>query len=200
MKHFGLVFPYLFFGLLFIGLGYIGVIDKEDFEKVFQGENKLEHKYSPSLKNELGDQLLLVYMGSSTCGACNVDYLPQYLEDLKLMLNQKAMSSSFSFKVIGVSKDWLVDEGIAHLNKFGKFDEIITGNNWLNLALMKYVWQDFLGPPGTPQLILIKRNITNHGSNGMNLYMVNKEEVILRKIGIGEIESWYNQNAPLPDL
>lgn len=192
--------PYFFFTLFLLILVFTGIIDREDIESFYSAKNSIEQKYTPSWENELGDQLLLVYIGSSTCGACNVEYLPQLVEDLKIMLEEKSQEYAFSFKVVGVSKDWVVNEGLNHLNKFGQFDEISTGSNWLNSAIIKYVWQDFLGDPATPQLVVVKRKMNNIGTSGRNLYQVTDEEVILRKIGNREIEQWHKLKAPIPSL
>tara|TARA_R110002124_G_C8861561_1_gene507045 strand:- start:573 stop:944 length:372 start_codon:yes stop_codon:yes gene_type:complete len=122
------------------------------------------------------------------------------IEDLKMILVKKSQDYNISFKAVGISKDWSVNKGVEHLNKFGEFDEIITGNNWLNLGLMKFVWQDFPGDPATPQLILVKRKISNHGGGGVNLYLVDQEKIILRKLGTVEIDNWHEQNEPFPDF
>ena len=105
--------------------------------------------YQPSYSIPEGQEVMMVYVGSSTCGFANQPGMPEVIEQAKLSLQQQALDSGFSFSAVGVSIDWDVSEGNAHLAKMGRFDEIMTGRRLWGVA--GQVWEEFIiGTPPDP--------------------------------------------------
>ena len=153
-------------------------------------------QYIPAYKTPNGSELTLIYIGTSTCYACNVDYLPETIEQLKLLVQQKANAQGRTFVAQGISLDWGVKKGVEHLEKMGLFDEITAGRNWFNSGALKYIWQDIPGEAATPSLLVLERNMVS-GEVGSALQ---NERLLIRKIGAGEIQKWLEAGAPLPVL
>ncbi len=61
----------------------------------------------------------MVYIGSSTCGYSNDSSLPKLIDDAKIKLQRMAIRQGWSFSAIGVSRDWIPEQGVDHLGKFG---------------------------------------------------------------------------------
>ena len=156
-----------------------------------------KHPYMPTYDANEGPQLALIYIGSSTCGAANQPTVPASVKKLKRLLQQRARSNGYSFTAIGVAKEWVAGNGLAHLEKFGTFDQIITGGSSLNEGALKYMWQDLPGEAATPQVVVLKRNVVT--PEGSGFYGTTDEEVLLRKIGVVELKRWADQDAPLHD-
>ncbi|HEX2191218.1 MAG TPA: hypothetical protein VHG51_20075 [Longimicrobiaceae bacterium] len=157
--------------------------------------------YAPERRVREGRELAMVYIGSAACGPSNREDLPGMIEELKLRLSGRAAGSGRSFAAVGIARDWDVREGIAHLEKFGEFDEVATGRSWLNLGTLKYVWEDLPGVAATPQVLVVDRSVGEQGPGREGTqYTVRDEVLIARKVGTDEIGEWLARGAPLPDL
>ena len=146
------------------------------------------NQYLPSFRTPHEHDVLLVYIGSSTCGFSNNPELPDVIERAKVALQQHAADAGFSFSAIGVSVDWDPARGYAHLVKMGRFDEIITGRRLWGMGTS--AWQEFI--VGTPQ-VLVVRQATNE-----QRLPVASDNVVVRKVGLGPISNWVDVGAPLP--
>jgi hypothetical protein len=156
--------------------------------------------YTPDYRQESGSELALVYIGSSTCTASNEDFLLSAIEELKLLMKERAKERDRSFTAIGVSVDWNVEDGVAHLRKFGRFDEIMTGRKWSNVGALKYIWEDIPGKGGTPQVLVIDRHFrVPSRQNEVPGYSISREELLMRKVGTKEIQQWLERDAPVPN-
>ena len=82
---------------------------------------------------------MLVYIGSSSCGFSNVPEMPDLVERAKLSVQQQALDKGLAFSTVGVSIDWATNRGINHLEKFGMFDEVITGRSWQGMGGVRLV-------------------------------------------------------------
>ena len=107
--------------------------------------------YQPSYSIPEEQEVMMVYVGSSTCGFANQPGMPEVIEQAKLSLQQQALDSGFSFSAVGVSIDWDVSRGNAHLAKMGRFDEIMTGRRLWGVA--GQLWEEFMA--GTPQVLVM---------------------------------------------
>lgn len=74
--------------------------------------------YAPSAGSDAGDELVFVYVGSSTCGWSNVPELPDLVRTLKLRLQERAGAEGMSFAAVGVARDMSAANGMAHLDGF----------------------------------------------------------------------------------
>lgn len=137
---------------------------------------------------DLDNELLFVYIGSSTCGFCAAE--KNYINVNKWIKETKNISDSLNLNVnyVGVSKDWDIDEGYNHLKKFNKFDEVITGRSWYGIGIYKFVWQDNPGSASTPQIIFLKREFTPQ-TNEQYPKLISKETELVRYTGERSIEN-----------
>lgn len=123
-----------------------------------------------------GPQLRLVFLGSSTCGASTDPDVAQAIGEAISQLKGIASREGYRFVAVGISveRDWRA--GVAFLEEFGQFDEIVSGGGWDNLG-SRYV-RTFLGPRATPQIVV---TTTTSDSN---------ETLLTRKIGSSAIIGW----------
>lgn len=195
-------FP-MFFGVLLFGLSFFGassgVVSLPEVS--LKWDLAQSPGYTPSFETKSGPELALIYIGSAGCGASNRAYLPEMIEALKLKIQQKANESGRSFAAIGIAKDWVAEDGIAHLEKFGRFDETMAGRNWLNAGVLKYIWQDLPGVAATPQVLIVNRLVDDRSSDRPGAgFSIREEQLVVRKIETDEIRQWFEQGAPLPTL
>lgn len=146
-----------------------------------------------------GTELIAIYFGSANCAWSNRDSMPQAVREVKTALAEKADARGHAFASVGVALDWSVEEGLDHLDRFGHFDEVSTGRNWLNSAAVDYVWKDVPGRPATPQILVLKRTVRGPGlgSSG-GRYVVDDPNVVVRKVGYHEILRWVDEDVALP--
>jgi hypothetical protein len=111
--------------------------------------------YQPLYVLEPGEQLVMVYIGSSTCGWSNDPALPGAVEELKVRLSQDAVERGVSFKAVGVAVDASPDDGMEHLSRFGKFDELAAGYGWANSSAARYLGSSGAARLATPQIVVL---------------------------------------------
>lgn len=155
--------------------------------------------YRPSRITREGAELTLVYIGSSGCVPSNRRDLPGAIEELKRRLRDRANGAGRHFTAVGVARDWEVRAGLGHLRKFGAFDEVMAGRNWLNAGVRAYVWEDVPGEATTPQVLLLERVVGDATAAGIQ-YGIHGERLVTRKVGADEIVRWARHGAPLPTL
>ncbi len=149
-------------------------------------------EYRPGTAVVEGEELVLAYVGSSRCSWSNLPELERAVRDLKRILSRRADSLGLAFAAVGVARDMSAAAGIAHLEKFGRFDEVMSGRGWLNVGVQKYVYGDMPGLGATPQVILLARSINfDAGHVG-----IANERVIARKVGADLITDWAQAGAP----
>lgn len=142
--------------------------------------------YNPSGSLSSGTEVVLVYVGSSTCVWSNVPRLPKLIEHIKLTLQANAEAEGKLFFAVGVARDRDSDRGLRHLRSFGAFDEVMSGGSWLNTGILKYVFEDLPGPAATPQLVVLERQVQVREGN----YSVTDERILARAVGLEEIDEW----------
>ena len=110
-----------------------------------------------------GTELVLVYLGQSTCAPCTWDSFKADLEAAKVALAARAEADSLAFAVIGVAAEGHVEEGLAFLRGSGAFDELVIGRSWFNSAVLSHLWRpDDLDERvvGFPSVIVFERDMT----------------------------------------
>lgn len=132
------------------------------------------------------DELLLIFIGATFCGAATRPGFPAVVEKAKRVLAQQAVRDKKSFASIGIAVDNTVPAGLQFLGAFGKFDELIVGRNWLNSGAIKYIWKDVAGTPGIPRLLVVERTVLQAD----NAITFGPERLVLRKLGLSQIERW----------
>lgn len=116
--------------------------------------------YEPAARVPQGIELVAVYFTSSDCGPCKSVEFKDLLEDAKVALRDQASKHELGFAAIGVSLDWDAQVGIELLNTSGRFDEVVAGRNWFNVAAEVYVWKGENVVPAMPQVVLVTRSLT----------------------------------------
>jgi hypothetical protein len=156
--------------------------------------------YRPAMRTLPGQELVFVYIGSSGCSPSNAEFLPAAVEALKLRVAGQARRNGRSFAAVGVARDWDVERGLGHLRKFGRFDEVTTGRNWMNSGVLHYVWEDLPGTAATPQILVVDRRLVDRNSPEAAEGVIRDERLVVRKVGTEEIRRWLEHGAPMPQL
>lgn len=149
----------------------------------------------PVLDLERGttEQIRMILIGSSACGAHRNEGLREAIETAKHSLAERFAGEAIHFASAGVALDWRIADGIDFLAAFGEFDEIIVGGNWLNSGAVRYIWRDFPGSSVVPQVVVVKRSVTVSSST----ISVGEEELVARLAGAEQIMKWVDLGAPL---
>ena len=150
-----------------------------------------ESQYAPVGIGVAGEEVLMIYVGSSTCRWSNATELPGLVRKLKVDLQARVLESGYGFATLGISSDLSPVAGWRHLQAFGRFDEIVAGRGWLNTGLTRYVYGALPGQAATPQVILVQRRVTSERGNRA----ITHERVLLRRIGLDEIVDWVSAGA-----
>lgn len=146
-------------------------------------------------------ELVMVYIGSSTCAVSNRRELREDVREIRRQLQARAEATGRTFVSLGVAVDRESAAGLHHLERMGPFDEVAAGRGWANVHALRYVWEEWPGIAGTPQIVLVEREVRveRDGPGGVN-YATGPERLVLRKAGLWEIDRWREAGAPLPDL
>ena len=160
-----------------------------------QWEDRLDDGvYRPATMRDEDEEIALIYIGASSCGWSNQPELAATIKELKVLLASRAQDTGLGFAAVGIATDVVADAGIEHLDKFGAFDEVISGRGWSNAGVQEYVFETIPGPAATPQVLVVRRIIDSDGDSPTVL----DEQLLTRKLGLRRIADWVSQGAPLP--
>ncbi len=151
-------------------------------EWVIPAENRSE--YVPRAERRPNRELVLVYMGSSTCGPSNSHELRESILYAKREMAELAESQGIAFAAVGVAADLSAASGLAHLRTLGLWDEVVSGRSWRNAGTGRYVYRDMPGVAATPQVLVVMRS----GEYGE--WSTPGVQVVLRMVGVREISEW----------
>ncbi len=146
--------------------------------------------YVPDDEFRTGDEVVLVFIGASFCGAQHKPGFPQAVERAKLALAKDTKARGMQFRAHAVSLDWKPAEALTFLSHFGAFDEISVGSNWLNDGAVRYIWRDLPSEPAVPQVVVIQRRIEKGAVVG-----IRDERVVRRLLGTEQITRWADAGA-----
>lgn len=150
--------------------------------------------YRPAQPAAPGTQLLLVFIGSSTCKYSSAADLAEMVEGAKMKVAAEAKQRGVGYKVIGVAIDSDFRRGVHFLKRFGYFDEVTSGSGRFNTAFVKYVYDEMPGEAATPQILVIERSITEKDGD----VSVSEERLLRRVRGRAAIGRWTEGGAVLP--
>ena len=187
-----------FSAAIFVGsavVAYVGIIPTPSVSITWRHSLNSGDQYRPSARVDTGPELTFVFVTSSTCGPSNEPTLPDTIENLKLIVQARAMNTGRSFAAIGVARDRQVEAGLRHLVGFGQFDEVSSGRGWLNMGLLKFVYEELPGVAATPQVVVVERFVSTEGGE----LSIVVERLLVRKVGLDEIDMWAGLGAPLPE-
>lgn len=128
--------------------------------------------------------LLLVYIGSPTCGPSNDPSLPALLAAMRHRLERVAEEWGIAFRMVGIAISRDVRRGLQHLEKMGPFHEVAVGARWQNLAV-RYVQEVAPGLQATPQVVLLRREADTY-------------RMLLRWVGVARMQRWVEAGMPVP--
>ncbi len=152
-----------------------------------------DRAYRPDYTLRSGEEIAVIFVGGLFCGAHRSEGFAELIETMKRTLSERAALEGRAFSAIGVALDWKIDEGMEFLSKFGEFDEVIIGRNWLNSAAIRYIWRDEPGLPQIPQVIVLKRHLEVMDEG----ILVSDDQVLLRKNGVAAIREWIQAGSRL---
>lgn len=179
-----------------------GVVLSRGYDLEFQirkiGSRADTTVYTPDHTRRSGEQLVMVYFGSASCAWSNQPSLPDAVETIKRSLAVRAEEQGMTFKAVGVALDWSPEQGIAHLEKMGRFDEISAGYNWGNTLALQHIWSDAFAAPTTPQILVYTRVFVAPEGEGSPLqYEATLKEVVITKSGLDAIQEWVDAEVRL---
>lgn len=143
-------------------------------------------------------ELLLVFIGSSTCGASEAPGFPEALATVQTALGERAAAFGLSFGTLGVAIDHSPRKGIAFLESMGDFDELIAGRGWINQGGVSFVWRHLPGESAIPQIVVLARNVSTQPASSH--YLIGADHLVARIVGIEEFFRWASHDAPTPRL
>jgi len=131
-------------------------------------------------------ELVLVLIVSSTCDFCADPRLPSMVGEARDSITQLPERVGAGSVMSAVAVDSDVPAGLAFLQRFGSFDEVVAGRGWLSSGLFELVWADHPGPAKVPQVVLLRRSIRMNPKRILG----RETEVLHRAVGLEGINRW----------
>lgn len=110
-------------------------------------------------------------------------------------MRQAASAAGVHYSTVGVSDHWSVEAGMELLNRFGPFDEVVVGRNWLNSGVKRYI-TDIQGEDAVPQVVVILQRIGTHTKP----LTYSTPRILLRAVGYGAVLEWQRVKFSLPAI
>lgn len=155
-----------------------------------------EDPYVPMARQDSGDELVFVFIGSSRCRWSNDAQLPSLVKQARTAVTALAQEASIGFAAIGLTTDVVPESGVEHLGRFGGFDQIVTGMGWRNIGLMKYLHGELYGPAATPQVLVLARSVVVEAGHRA----VRNERLLVRRHGLSGIREWVEGGSRIPQF
>ena len=141
-----------------------------------------------------GIEIAVIFVVSSSCGASRTPGFAAAFRSLRDSVEVRAQRKGARMRMIGVSVDPTVRDGLEVLRRFGDFDEMTLGGGWLNLASQQYLWGRFAGKAGVPQVLIFERRIEVQETE----FRVAAERFLIRRVGTDEFLAWADAGFPWP--
>jgi len=193
-----------FLAILSLPIGFIlgysvpGVSSFIGKEQVSQGAQ--ESRFRPlSMGNT--DEVVLIFIGSYACFYSRSDAIPPIIRAAKRAASKKYEANNIQFSSIGVSSGVSVELGLEYIEDVGDFSEVSAGRSWSNSTVEKFL-KHHPGEGAIPQIVLLHRKVSleeSGSSRGSVVPRVN-EYVLLRKVGLPELNAWSRAGFPLPQI
>ena len=142
-----------------------------------------------------GTEIVMVYVGATSCGPCHAPEVKAALEAAKVALAERAEREGKTFVAVGVATDYIVEEGVEFLASSGRFDEIIVGRNWLNSASLAHLWRSegvedrVVGLPG---VVVFEQDVAFG-----EIVEASEPRYLVELTGASDIPAWAEAGAPL---
>lgn len=138
---------------------------------------------------DTGPQLVFVYVGRAACGWCQRPETKLIVAEAVRSLRARADSTGLVFSAVGVGLDSQPTASLDHLREIADFDQLLVGGGWGSEAALRFVWGEFGGSSGTPQVLLIGRNLARSGQM-TSYFTATQEQVLARYVGLYELMDW----------
>lgn len=150
-------------------------------------------------EDSVGPQLVLVYIGKSTCAWCRHRDLPGLLDTAQSRMTHFATAQGISYASVAVSVDHSPHSGLSHLQDMGAFTEYVAGGGWSGVSVAPYVWEHLPGQAATPQVLVFYRWVSKSSAAGDPvLFTIDSIRQAGRFVGLREIAEWTRTGNPLP--
>ncbi len=130
-------------------------------------------------------RLVVVYIGSPTCGPSNHPDLPALLRTMQAHVRTYAETHQQDVHFVGIAISHSPADGLKHLERMGPFHEVAAGGRWASLAF-RGLRALHGGAAATPQLVFYQE--TEEGAR-----------LLLRLVGIDRIRRWVQAGMPLAE-
>ncbi len=140
-------------------------------------------------------EVYVLFIGMTGCGASQREELVRAVRAIRDSLTSHIDTTEFTFAVAGAALDHDPTAGLKWLGEFGKFDEVLAGRSWMNLAAVEFIWRDLPARPLVPQLVVVVRSVAEPDDRNID---VGTDRLLARKMGVAEIVDWVNAGTPLP--
>jgi hypothetical protein len=152
--------------------------------------NALAQSRTPSQQPER--EIVAVFTTMAGCCETLVPMLKPSLDSMRMFLAAEAARRGATFKIVGVSLDWEPEIGWEHLKKYGRFDEVTVGGNWMNMSAEMLIFQDTSSHASVhPQVLVYEHTITWNNDR----VVFGPRRTLAR---IVEIPQWVRAGAPIP--
>jgi hypothetical protein len=147
-------------------------------------------RYRPAYRTQPGQEIVMVFIGASFCGADQRPGFPALMETAKVTLQRAAAAQGKGFSAHAVLLDWETDRGLAFLRPFGAWDEISVGRNWVGEGAQRFIWGSLPGPATVPQVVIIERTLDDGDP-----VRIHGERQVKRIGGADQIAAWIQAGA-----
>ena len=114
---------------------------------------------APASGSPRGVNEIAIFIGTHRCGVCARKDLPPLVRAKIDSLRAAAVSRGSRFTAVGVAMDAPREDALRWIDRFGPFDQVSLGGNWMNEQVVRSVWQDEATVPAVPQLLLVRRTV-----------------------------------------
>lgn len=140
-----------------------------------------------------GRKVVFVYIGAESCGFSLKPGFDKTIRQIQSLVSQQSRKRGEPFSSLGVSAGLSPELGAKYLERFGPFDEIASGNSLLNSYAIRFFFDDLPGEASLPQVLVVERDLQALDPG----YLYRNERVLIRAIGVPQIEQWAADGAPV---
>lgn len=159
-----------------------------------------------------GPELILVLVGSSTCGFSRPDAIGPPLMAAKASLLQEGQRRGLGVRVVGVATDRAPVAGMQYLEEVGEFDEMLSGPAWSSVGFGKTLRYHLPDAPATPQILIFERDsyrasaISSSSAGAIDVSGENGADPVGGRLvlrhhleGLSALTSWSEAGARIPE-
>jgi len=150
-----------------------------------------------SMGLKAGKQLRVYVLVSSRCGFCQDPQTKLALRGLRKQLRTTHAARYSRISVVAVSVDERITRGLKYLEEIGfsSFDQLSTGEGWLNDDATQLLWKNAYSEPLVPQLLVVERNMD--GTPEPLTLSFGSDSLLTIVRGRQELLDWTKSGVPL---